>query len=140
MALSADRDTKERAHCASMVNQDWVGTDSKEFYRGQLVVIVSSTGKVSPGSAATGLVALGRCEERISTGSSNTIKPKVKSGLFKWGNNAAGSDAVVAADEGSLCYIEDDFNVCHTSTGKSAAGKVYKVDSDGVWVLTAYPL
>lgn len=139
MALSANRDTLERFHPLGVVHGDWVGTDSKEFYVGALICIVSSTGKIEPGTAATGRVAIGRCEQRVTTGTSNTLKPRVKSGLFKWANNGAGSDPVVAADEGGLCYIEDDFNVCHTATGKSAAGRVYKVDSDGVWVLTNYP-
>lgn len=138
MAITANRDTQERAHPGAMLHQDWVAVDSDEFYIGQLIAIESSTGKIKPGATATGLVALGRCEERFTTGASNTRKIKVRSGLFKWANSAG--DALAAADEGALCYIEDDSIVCKTATGKSAAGRVYKVESDGVWVLTLYPV
>jgi hypothetical protein len=52
--------------------------------------------------------------------------------MFYWANS--GTDAVVQADLGRTCYIEDDQTVCHTSTGKSSIGTVKALDANGVWV------
>jgi hypothetical protein len=37
---------------------------------------------------------------------------------------------------GATAYITDDQTVNKTATGKSAAGKLVKLDSDGAWVRT----
>ncbi len=47
---------------------------------------------------------------------------------------ATSGTAVTAAKRGQVCYLVDDNTVTMDSAGKSAAGVVHNVDSDGVWV------
>lgn|SRR5678816_4523920 len=139
-ALTANRDTKARAAPWSDLHGDLVAADSTQFYKGGIVALDQSDGKLKKGATATTLVAIGRCEENVLTGTSNTRSVKALSGIFKWANSAAG-DAIADDDVGKLCYIVDDQTVALTDgTGtRSIAGRVYKVDSDGVWVATAFP-
>lgn len=139
MALADDRNTKEMAAPWSMCF-DIVGIDSDEFYKGALLAYDQSDAKIKPGAAATDLIAVGRCEQRVSTGSSNTKTVRVKTGIFKW-NNSAAADAIAADDVGKDCYIVDDETVALTdgSSARSKAGKIVQVDADGVWVATFFP-
>lgn len=139
-ALTADRDTKEMQHPASMINEPAVAADSTQFFKGGMLVLDQADGKVKKGTTATGRIALGRCEENVLTGVSNTRTVKAKSGIFKWGNSAA-ADAIAADDIGKDCFIVDDQTVALTDgTGtRSKAGTVVAVDSDGVWVHTQFP-
>jgi hypothetical protein len=47
--------------------------------------------------------------------------------LAQWWDNAAGGDAVLATQVGSLCYVYDDSTVTATSTGRSVCGRVWEV-------------
>lgn len=140
MALTADRDTKEMQHPASMINEPAPAADSTQFYKGGMICLDQSDGRVKKGATATTLVALGRCEENRLTGSSNTRTVRAKSGIFKWLNSGA-ADAIAADDIGKDCFIVDDETVALTNGGstRSKAGTVVAVDSDGVWVHTAFP-
>jgi hypothetical protein len=139
MALSADRDTPEAQHPASMLHE-FTGADSTQFYKGGIVVLDQADGKLKKGSTDTACVAVGRCEENYLTGSSNTRKIKAKSGIFRFGNSAS-SDAIAADDIGKDCYIVDDETVALTdgSATRSKAGTIYDVDSSGVWVHILFP-
>ena len=136
MALSAERNTVQAADVArSPISYKVKG--STKIYKGSLVVL--SAGYAKPGAAAASLVAIGRAKKTIdnSAGADGDLEVEVEEGMFWWGNNAAGSDAVVAADIGQTVYIEDDANVCHTSTSKSAAGKAVRLSTTlGVLVKT----
>lgn len=131
MALSQDRNTPRRAG------------DQFEFpvaaaaicYAGGIAVL-TSTGYVQPGSSTGGQVALGVFTERAdnATGSAGDIKAKVQSGVFRFGNSA-GDEAIAVADVGKQCFIVDDQTVAKTAAGgRSVAGIVRDVDSQGVWV------
>lgn len=100
-------------------------------------IAVLNAGYAAPGTAATGLVALGRFEETAdnSAGSNGDLTALVKRGIFKFGNSAAG-DAIAQADVGADCYIVDDQTVAKTNgtSTRSRAGQIVAVDSDGVWV------
>lgn len=135
MALTKERNTDQMADTQRSPLAFPVKGSTK-IWKGSQVVL--SAGYAKPGAAATGLIAVGRAKKTVdnSSGGDGALWIEVEEGIFKWGNNAAGSDAVVAADVGATVYIEDDYNVCHTGTGKSAAGKVAQLDSDGVWVKT----
>jgi|SRR4051812_29593766 hypothetical protein len=134
MALAADRNTlmlEEVLRTPLSLKQK----GSTTIYGGSLVAL--NAGYAAPGAAASGRIAMGRCQKQsVNSGADGVVEVVVMRGIFKWGNNAAGADPVVAADVGGTVYIEDDFNVCHTATGKSAAGKCIRLDSDGVWVET----
>lgn len=116
---------------------------STTIFQGSLVVL--NAGYAAPGSTATGLIAIGRAKRHTANAGADGAVPKdingrsytqalieIEEGVFKFAN--AAGDLVVAADVGGLCYITDDQTVNHTATGKSVAGKVIQIDSDGVWV------
>lgn len=130
-ALAADRNTPEREGSIRVFN---VAASTKIFY-GALVVL--NAGNAEPGSTATGLKAVGRSEEPVdnSSGSAGDKQVRVRSGTFRYNNSASG-DAITAADITSTCYIVDDQTVAKTDgTGtRSAAGKIFEVDDQGVWV------
>jgi hypothetical protein len=107
---------------------------STTIYQGGLVVL--DGGYAKPGVTATALVAFGRAEEtRTNAGADGADSILVTFGAFKWANSGGG-DAVTDAHVGALCYVVDDQTVMITSAGKSAAGRVLAVESDGVFVLT----
>lgn len=109
-------------------------------YQGGLAVL-NASGYVQPGTSATSLTAVGLfdftadvMEGKLdnSAGSPGDLNARVRRGTFCFKNRA--TDLVVQADVGKFCYIYDDETVCHTGTGRSVAGIVRRVDSDGVWV------
>ncbi len=139
-ALSADKDVQERQSGFSQRVGDFGSgaiVDSTVLYKGALVCFDQNDSKIKEGATATTLVAMGVCRKQVTTGASNTEPPpEVDSGIFKFENSAAG-DAIADADAGNICYIVDDQTVAKTNGGatRSAAGRVYAVDSDGVWVV-----
>jgi hypothetical protein len=131
-ALTADRDTPEinRPRTRSLP----VAADTK-IYAGSLVVL--SSGYAAPGTAAAGLVAVGRAAETVDNkgGAAGAASVTVERGVFRYANSAAG-DAIAKADIGATVYIVDDQTVAKTSAAntRSTAGKVWDVDAAGVWV------
>ncbi|MFZ1680357.1 MAG: hypothetical protein WAT70_05000, partial [Rhizobiaceae bacterium] len=91
------------------------------------------------GATATTLTAAGRAEQRVdnSDGAAAAKSIRVRSGVFRWNNSAAG-DAITAAEIGDECFIVDDNTVAKTNGGatRSVAGKIVNVDAHGVWVRT----
>jgi hypothetical protein len=130
-ALTSDRNTPQRE--GSIVTLG-VAT-GKKIYAGSIVA-VDASGYATPGDVATTLKYLGRAEEQVdnSSGSDGDVAVSVRKGIFKWENNTG--DEVADSDIGSTCYIVDDQTVGISATGRSAAGTVFKVDPDGVWVDT----
>lgn len=96
------------------------------FYEGALVVFDPSDSKIKPAITATGLIPIGVCRGNFPAGSASV---DVYSGIFKFAN-----DSITNASAGLNCYMTDDQTVTMTTTGRSIAGKVYKVVSDGVFV------
>jgi hypothetical protein len=135
MALSAERDTKQRAGTPLSTVGNQPVKASVKLYKGGIAVL--NAGYLAPGTAATGLIAVGRSRETVdnSSGSNGDLKGEYEPGIFKWANSAAG-DAIAQADVGKVCYIVDDQTVAKTDgTGsRSAAGLIAGIDSDGVWV------
>lgn len=139
-ALAADTDIPERASPTSQLFAE-VGTDSTQYFKGGILCISTATGKVVKGSTAATLVAIGRCEENVLTGTSNTRKIKARTGTFKYANSAA-ADLIAADDIGKECFIVDDATVALTSNSaaRSRAGIIEGVDPDGtVWVHFTLP-
>lgn len=112
----------------------WPVKGATTIYQGSLVAL--NAGYAAPGATATALIAVGRAKKTVvNAGADGAAVVEVEEGMFKW-VNAAG-DPILAANVGGLCYITDDQTVNLTATGKSAAGKVVQLDSDGVWVKTS---
>lgn len=137
MATTTQRDTLERMNPGSNV-YELLAADSQTFIKG-IIVCKNASGLLVPASKATGLVAVGRCEENVTTGVSNTRKVKFKAGTFKWGN--AAGNPVIQSGVGETCWIEDNETVRQNSdtASTSQAGVVEELDSDGVWVNTVHP-
>ncbi len=106
--------------------------------RAGVIVVANASGFAVEGSTATGLTYLGRAEEAVDNtgGSDGAVLVSVRRGKqFKWAND--GSDPVTQASLGKTAYIVDNQTVAKTngSSTRSAAGIVFGVDSDGVWIL-----
>lgn len=128
-ALSAARNTQERSGEVF----GFPVAAATTVHQGSLVAL--NAGYAAPGATATGLVAVGRAEESVTAVSAGDASVRVKRGVFKFANSAAG-DLIAQADAGADCYIVDDQTVAKTSATntRSVAGKVVAVDADGVWV------
>lgn len=109
---------------------------AKKIFAGSLVARDSS-GNATPGATATTLLGVGRAEEYVdnSAGAAGDKSVTVRKGTYKFANSASG-DLIARADIGSDCYIVDDQTVAKTNgtSTRSVAGKVFDVDTDGVWV------
>lgn len=131
-ALTADRNTAMRdGHIVSLPV-----AASVKIYAGALVALDSS-GNAKPGETATGILGIGRAESQAdnSSGSAGDINVEVRKGVFRF-ENSTGGDEITLSDIGSDCYIVDDSTVAKTdgTSTRSVAGKVFDVDTDGVWV------
>jgi hypothetical protein len=109
---------------------------SKKIWKGSLVALDAS-GNATPGAVATTLLGAGRAEETVdnSSGAAGDLAVQIRKGIFRYGNSAA-ADEITIAEIGDNCYIVDDQTVAKTdgTSTRSVAGKVFDVDSDGVWV------
>jgi len=135
MALSSDRNTPERGG----VDYTFPAAGLTTIYGGAIVCL-KSDGYATKGAAATGLVAVGRAEERVvNAGADGAETIRVRRGIFRYANSAA-ADAIAAAQIGQVCYIVDDQTVAKTDGGgtRSPAGIVHDVDVLGVWVQIGY--
>ena len=89
-------------------------------YQGGFAVL-SSTGFVQPGTAASGLTAVGIfdfSDGNFGTvdstgGDDRAVNARVRNGIFCFTNKSG--DLVVEADVGQFCYIYDDNTVCRVS-------------------------
>lgn len=131
-ALAADRNTPRRegdvlsgSVAASML-----------IYAGALVMR-NAAGYIVKGATATGLVGVGRAEERVdnSGGSAGDLTVKFRPGVYRFANSAS-TDLITIAEIGDLCYAVDDQTVAKTdgSSSRSPAGIIEDVDAQGVWV------
>jgi hypothetical protein len=80
---------------------------------------------------------MGRAKETVdnSSGSAGDLNVEIEKGIFRFANSSS-TDEITRADIGSNCYIVDDQTVAKTSgsSTRSVAGKIFDVDSLGVWV------
>lgn len=130
-ALTKDRATPQRdgARRAFGLAADAV------IYAGALVVV--DAGYALAGSTDTGLVCVGVAKQAVDNtdGANGAVKVEVERGVFRFANSSSG-DLIAVGDIGATCYIVDDQTVAKTngSSSRSAAGKVFDVDAQGVWV------
>lgn len=139
-ALTANRDTLEIDSSFAQLTGDYGGGSplaAGVFYKGQLIVWDPADQKIKPAVTGANLKCIGRCEEYVALGSTVT-GVRVRSGIFGYAMGTAG-DALVQSDVGATVYIIDDQTVAKVSTGRSIAGKLYKVDGATAYV-TINPL
>lgn len=141
-ALAAERNTPMMAD-VQRAPLAYKQKASVTIYKGSLVAL--NGGYAAPGATAASRIAVGRAKKTTVTSTGDGSNPigqdqpyiEIEEGTFKWAND--GGDPVLAANVGGLCYITDDQTVSITATGKSVAGVVIRLDSDGVWVRTVRP-
>jgi hypothetical protein len=131
-AATADRNTAAREGASF---SDPVAAATKIF--AGTIVVLNAAGNAVPGLTALNLVVRGRARELAdnSAGAAGDINVDSESGVFRFGNSAAG-DAITRAEIGDDCYIVDDQTVAKTDGGgtRSKAGKIIDVDAVGVFV------
>lgn len=130
MKLTDARDTTEIAQ-----NAKYLGLPVKAdatIYQGGIVAL-DATGMAVPGSKTAGLTAAGRAEETVENkGADGDATIRVKRGVFIYDNSTA--NPVTQAHLLKECYLEDDCTVCSNADGSSVAGKVIRVDPNGIAV------
>lgn len=93
--------------------------------------VVSDAGYAAPARTAAGLITKGVAVDGVNNnpGANGAKKIAVQTGDFLFANS--GTDALLQADVGALCYWEDDNTVSKTATGKSVAGRVIALNPTG---------
>jgi hypothetical protein len=131
MTLSQDRNTPR-----SEGDVKSIGAAAQLIYAGA-IVCRNSSGYAAKGATATGMVGIGRAEERVdnSGGNAGDLKIRVRPGVYRYLNSTS-TDAITITEIGKPCYVVDDEKVAKTDgTGtRSIAGFVEDVDAQGVWV------
>lgn len=131
-ALTAERDTTEIMGGARFLVLPVKG--GATIYQGSIVAL-DADGFAVPGQKAEGLTAAGRAEESVTNGGADgETTVKVSRGVFIYENTADGANKVTAAHVLKPCYMKDDQTVTALATGASAAGRVIRVDDEGVAV------
>lgn len=133
-ALAAARNTKAKGE---IVLQSYPVKDDAVIYKGAMVCL--DAGYLKPAVTGTGLVIVGMAAESVdnTNGGDGGANCDVHEGCFLWANG----ESIVQSDVGSIAYAADDAGtVFTTSTGKSIAGAIKAVDSEGVWVVSSLEL
>lgn len=132
VALSAPRNTPRSTGGVRSIP---LTANAKVFAGGMVAIAASTFGVAAAATAAN--VTVGRAEETVdNTGGANGAKSvKVRRGIFRYANSAAG-DLVTRATIGKPVYVVDDQTVAATdNTGaRPKAGTCFDVDAQGVWV------
>ena len=132
-AASKDRDTQQveggaRGFPVAAATSFWAG----------VIAALNSSGYLVNGSTSATLKCVGVTRSRIdnAAGSAGDVVGETKVGVFGPFANSASTDEITLADVGATCYIVDNATVAKTSnsSARSAAGTVWNVTADGVWV------
>jgi len=130
-ALMEDRKTPARD--GSVLSMPVAG--AKKIFAGALVAR-DSGGYAVPGATGAALLGMGRAEVTVdnTSGADGDVSVTVGKGVFRFGNDV--TDVITRAHMGLDCYIVDDQTVASTDGvgTRPVAGRVFDVDSEGVWV------
>ncbi len=131
-ALATERNTPEISNGGKTLVLPVKGATT--IYQGSIVAL-DADGLAIPGETAEGLTTAGRAEETVKNeGADGDVSIKVSRGVFVFDNTATSANKVTQAHVLKTCYIEDDQTVTALATGASAAGRVIRVDDDGIAV------
>jgi hypothetical protein len=107
-----------------------------KVFAGGMVQVAASTFGVAAAAVAAN-VAIGRAEHSADNtgGADGAVSVKVKTGIFRYANSAAG-DLVTRARIGKPVYVVDDQTVAATDNAgaRPVAGICFDVDASGVHV------
>lgn len=130
-AATQARSTRRRAAKARSL----VVSTGVTIHAGTLVTALTASGlAVSAGTAGAG-IALGVAVDTVVGDGEKRVELECAE-AFHFANSAA-ADLIGVADIGATCFIADNQTVAKTdNTGaRKAAGKVFDVDANGVWVI-----
>lgn len=101
------------------------------------IVALTAAGFAAGATATAANVTVGRADETVDNGegANGDAKVKVRRGVFRFANSG-GADAIALTEVGKPCFVVDDQTVAKTDNAgaRPAAGKVFDVDAQGVWV------
>lgn len=103
--------------------------------KGQLACIDTTDGALVAAAVATTLNAIGYFTESFTGNGTRVTEVQLFAELELEKLPASATGAPVDADITKVVYIRND-GVSTTSTGSSVLGRLWQVDSDGVWVQT----
>ena len=132
-AATQDRDTQE---VRGRVRAFPVEGATKIY--GGVMAALNAAGNLTKGAVSATLKCVGVSQTMYdnTAGAAGAITAEVKAGVYGPFANSASADLIAVADVGSDCYMVDDSTVAKTngSGARSVAGKVWAVDTVGVWV------
>ena len=142
-ALVGERDTKKLAGDGPSIEVMEIPQKGGTVLYAGAQTCIDTNKFAQPGVEATGLTAIGRCEQtsdaiKLADGVAKVV---VRAGVFKWLNNFENLVGDTVDKVGAVCYVLDDQSVVKTDGGgkRSVAGVVHRIDSDGVYVLQVFP-
>lgn len=137
MALTANSDTITEKQSSYSLGQDFPVAASTQIFQGAIVCI-DLDGFAVPAADTAGFIVIGRCEIEAdnSSGADGDITVKVFAGIF--GPYINTGSTIAQTNVGVICGIVDDEAVTLAVTNL-AAGRIYEVTSDGVFVAMIYP-
>ena len=104
---------------------------NQQVYQGGIACFDTSTGLVAKAAASTTMIPIGTfTEDKLVTGNAAVTIELFRELEAMWFPNSA-TAAVVAANIGSLCYLESDQNVANADATNtlSVAGRAWKIDT-----------
>ncbi|MDX6479500.1 MAG: hypothetical protein QOG85_10 [Gaiellaceae bacterium] len=110
-----------------------LASGTKGFHNGR--ACFRSDGKVVPATSAPGLHPIGvfktnpkECIDATSADKTVTVDLETEK-QGEWWANATAADAVTASDVGKVVYMLDDQTVTITPTGRSSAGRAWRISA-----------
>ncbi|ACB34510.1 conserved hypothetical protein [Leptothrix cholodnii SP-6] len=132
-ATTTDRNTKARSG-----RQRVFGLAAAAVIPAGVIACLNAAGELVNGATSTTLKCVGVSMGNYNnaTGAAGAVKGEVQNGVYGPFANSASTDLIALADVGSTCFIVDNQTVAKTNgtSTRSAAGVVFDVDTDGVWV------
>lgn len=138
-ALAAGRTTKRRGEIHHRYSRGL--NASATVYEGGLVAFDVATGYLVAGRVSTTDIVKGVARDTyVNDATAGAKIAHLDAGVFCFASGTA-ADAIAADDIGKLCYVIDDQTVGVTdgTATRVIAGRIFDVDSHGVWVAVGLP-
>lgn len=113
---------------------DFLLTNAAVAERGHIACAELATGQLVAGASDTTLYPIGHFEEGMTGDGVKTVRVKLSREVVLYPFANDGATPVAADDLFNLCYIKDSKTVSMDGTGRSAAGRVWKVTATQVLV------
>lgn len=137
VALAAGKAIKTRVG-----DVDGVGLLANARVFAGAIAVLTAAGVARAAITGTGLKCIGYFDETYDNtgGVDNAVTATVRKGVLLCVNSTS-TDAITMADVNNICYLVDDQTVAKTNgtNTRSAAGRVFDVTAEGVWVVLGEP-